>query len=112
VQQVLLGFSPALSQDTSLPATLRALFSRQQLCQIMHLAFSAVARHPEVLLHGLADKQRSALAQIIGAVATCVSSDPRRLLNGDGYVQLLGVVLEAFAQNPDRVLDLDQAAPR
>ena len=112
LQQVLLGVSPVLSQDTSLPVTLRALFSRQQLCQIMHLAFSAVARHPEALLHNLGDKRPSALAQIIGTVATCVSSDPRRLLNGDSYVQLLRVALEAFAQNPDRLLDLDQAAPQ
>jgi hypothetical protein len=112
LQQVLLGVSPVLSQDTSLPVTLRALFSRQQLCQIMHLAFSAVARHPEALLHSLGDKRQSALAQIIATVATCVSSDPRRLLNGDSYVQLLRVALEAFAQNPDRLLDLEQAAPR
>ena len=52
------------------------------------------------------------MAQIIGAVVTGVSSDPRRLLNGDGYVQLLRVALEAFAQNPDRLLDLDQVDPR
>ena len=111
LQQVLLGVSPVLSQDTSLPITLRALFSRQQLCQIMHLAFSAVARHPEALLHSLGDKRQSALAQIIATVATCVSSDPRRLLNGDSYVQLLRVALEAFAQNPDRLLDLRAGRP-
>ena len=52
------------------------------------------------------------MAQIIGTVATCVSRDPRRLLNGDSYVQLLRVALEAFAQNPDRLLDTEQAAPQ
>jgi hypothetical protein len=112
LEQVLLGFSPTLHQNTSLPATLQALFSRQQLCQIVHLAFAAVARQPEALRQELDDKRRSALAQIIGAVVTGVASDPRQLLNGDGYVQLLRVALEAFARNPDRLLDLDQVDPQ
>lgn len=113
LQEVLKGFSPALHQDTSLPRTLRALFTRDQLISIVREAFSAVAQNPDALLHGVTnDNKRTALAQIVGAVPTAVSSDSRRLLNGQGYVQLLNVALEAFAKNPDRLLDLDQTNPR
>ena len=113
LQEVLRGFSPALHQDTSLPRTLKALFTRDQLMLIVREVFSAVARNPEALLHGVTDDhQRTALAQIVGAVATAISSDSRRLVNGQGYVQLLNVALEAFAKNPDRLLDLDQTDPR
>ena len=113
LQRILLGFSPTLHQDQSLPATLSTLFSRQQLNAIVAETFAAVANNPAALLQGVGNEaQRSALAQLIGAIATAVSQDPHRLLTGDGIVQLLHIVLAAFAKNPDRLLDLNTSDVR
>jgi len=76
--------------------------------------FAAVARNPDTLLQGITNNnQRTALAQVVDAVALAVSSDSRRLLNGQDCVELLNMALEAFAKNADRLLlDLDQTDPR
>ena len=71
-----------------------------------------MAEHPEGLLPGTDhDPQRAALTQIMGAVAAVVSRDSLGLLTGDDYVELFGVALQAFAINPDRLLNLNTADP-
>ena len=112
LERIVLSFSGKLHQDQDLPRILAETFSQKQLVAIIQEVFAAVAQNPEALLPGKdGDPQRSALAQIIGVVAAVVATDTKRLLTGDGYVELLQVALEAFALNPDRLLNLDTADP-
>jgi hypothetical protein len=109
LEGMLLGFSGKLHNNQNLPQILAETFSQKQLVAMVREVFVAVARNPAALLDG--DPQRSALAQIIGSVAAVVSLDNNSLLTGDGYVELLQVALEAFALNPDRLLNLNTTAP-
>ena len=44
-------------------------------------------------------------------MAAVAAEDSQRLLTGDGYVELLGVALQAIALNPDRLLNLKTEDP-
>jgi hypothetical protein len=110
--RVILSFSGELQQDRDLPQILAAAFSQKQLTGIVAEVFRAVAENPTGLLPGKdGDPKRSALAQIMGAVAAVVSQDTKRLMTGAGYVELFGVALQSFALNPDRLLNLNTADP-
>lgn len=110
--QVILSFSGEFHHDQDLPRVLAGAFSQKQLAAIIQEVFGAVAENPGDLLPGTnGDPRPSALAQITGALAAVVSRDSQRLLTGDGYVELLGVALQAFAMNPDRLLNLNTADP-
>lgn len=112
LERVILALSSDFHEEAELSVILAGLFSRQQLVDIIQEVFIAVARNPDGLLRGTDDDpKRSALAQIIGAVAATISSDTGRLLNGDDCVELFAVGLRAFAMNPDRLLDLHTADP-
>lgn len=112
LERVILAVSNDFHQNADLSGILEGLFSRRQLVEIVEEVFEAVARRPEGLLQGIDnDPKRSALAQIIGAVAATIGKDTRHLLNGDDYVSLFAVALRVFAVNPDRLLDLDTADP-
>jgi hypothetical protein len=113
LEGVILSFSGELHHGPDLPGILAATFSQRQLKVMIQAVFDAVAANPGALLPGTdGDPQRSALAQIMGAVAAVVSQDSRNLLTGDDYVELCGVVLDAFAMNPDRLLNLNTADPQ
>jgi hypothetical protein len=112
LERLIISFSGELHDDQDLPGILAATFSQRQLKVMIQEVFEAVAGNPGALLPGTgSDPQRSALAQIMGAVATVLSRDRQNLLTGDGYVELCGVALEAFAMNPDRLLNLNTADP-
>ena len=113
LERVILSFSGEFHHDQALPGILAATFSQKQLHAIIQEVFGAVAENPGALLPGTGgDPQRSALAQIMGAVAAVVSRDRQSLLTGDGYVELVRVALQAFAMNPDRLLNLNTADPQ
>lgn len=113
LERVILSFSGEFHHDQALPEILAGAFSQKQLTDIIQEVFGAVAENPGALLPGTGgDPQCSALAQVMGAVAAVVSRDSQGLLTGDGYVELLGVALEALAMNPDRLLNLNTADPR
>ncbi len=112
LERVILSFSGEFHHDQALPGILAAAFSQKQLIAIIQVVFGAVAEHPEGLLPGTDhDPRRAALTQIMGAVAAVVSRDSLGLLTGDDYVELFGVALQAFAINPDRLLNLNAADP-
>ena len=73
--------------------TVKDLLSRQQRVSLMGVVFKEVAKHPEQLLGDatLGDR-KAALAQIIGSVARALGDHPRRFVNGEGFVQLVGVL--------------------
>jgi hypothetical protein len=112
LERVILSFSGEFHHDQALPGIVAAAFSQKQLMAIIQVVFGAVAGHPQGLLPGTDnDPQRSALTQIMGAVAAVVSRDSQGLLTADGYVDLFAVALQAFAMNPDRLLNLNTADP-
>jgi hypothetical protein len=112
LERVILSFSGEFHHDPALPGILAATFSQKQLHAIIQEVFNAVAENPGALLPGTGgDPQRSALVQIMGALAAVVSRDSQSLLTGDGYVELLRAALNAFAMNPDRLLNLNTADP-
>jgi len=112
LEGIIISFSGEFHQDQALPLILAATFSQKQLTAIIQEVFGAVAKNPQALLPGAnGNPQLSALAQIMGSVAAVVSQDTKSLLTGDGYVELFRVALEAFALNPDRLLDLNTAKP-
>lgn len=112
LDRIITSFSEEFHEDPNLPQVLAKTFSQRQVAAIIREVFAAVAKNPGGLLPGReGDPDRSALAQILGSVAAVVSRDSRRLLTPEGYVELLQVALEAFALNPDRLLNLDTADP-
>ncbi len=113
LSRVSLALAADFHGDQKLPEKLKALLSQDHLLSLLQTVFGAVAQHPDALLQGVEnDPKRSALAQIVGSVALAVSKDTKNLLNGDGLVKLLGVGLQAFANNPDRLLDLNTKDPK
>jgi hypothetical protein len=112
LERIIIAFSEEFHEDPDLPRVLAETFSQRQVAAIIREVFAAVAKNPEGLLPGRDDDpRRSALAQILGSVAAVVSRDSRRLLTPEGYIELLQVALEAFALNPDRLINLDTADP-
>lgn len=112
LEQLILSFSGELHHDQALPGILAATFSQKQLHAIIQEVFSVVAENHGALLPGTGgDPKRAALVQVMGALAAVVSRDSQSLLTGDGYVELLRVALNAFAMNPDRLLNLNTADP-
>ncbi len=113
LERVSLALSADFHNNPDLPALMQHLMSRDNTLDLLQEVFGAVARCPEGLLPGVGgDAARSALAQIVGSVAATASQDTRSLLNGEGFVKLLGVALQAFAKNPDRLLDLNLKDPK
>ncbi|MGV8075308.1 MAG: hypothetical protein AB2L11_12220 [Syntrophobacteraceae bacterium] len=108
VEQVSLALSSAFHGNGQLPQIMKSLLSREQLLRLIQEVFETVAQHPEGLLQGVdATPERTPLAQIVGSVAAAVAGDIKNLLNGEGFVKLVGVALHAFSNNPDRLLDLN-----
>jgi hypothetical protein len=110
--RVSLALSTDFHGDQKLAKKLQSLLSQDHLLALLQEVFGAVAQYPEGLLPGMDnDPKRSALAQLVGSVALAAGHDTKNLLNGDGFVKLLEVALEAFAKNPDRLLDLNTQDP-
>ena len=102
------GLSARLAGDGSV----RALLSKRQLVELASIAFQEVARHPEQLLgDGLGEARKTALAQIIGSVASALGDDPTRLVNGTSFLELLREALKVGVLNADKLFDLDTEDP-
>jgi len=93
--------------------TVKDLLSRQQRVSLMGVVFKEVAKHPEQLLGDatLGDR-KAALAQIIGSVARALGDDPRRFVNGEGFVMLVEIVMQTAAKNAEKLLNLDTTNTR
>jgi hypothetical protein len=86
----------------------RDLLSRKQLVSMATSVFEEIARHPEQLIgDGLGDARATALAQIVGSVAQALGDDPSRLVNGEGFVELVKTALRVGIRNADKLIDLD-----
>jgi hypothetical protein len=113
LRDVAFALSSDFHGDAELSAILKGIFSRQQLVDIVQEVFGAVAQNPQGLLAGVKDEtKRSALSQIIASVALAAKADTAKLLQGEDYRKIIVAVLNAFALNPDRLLELNTADPR
>jgi hypothetical protein len=90
----------------------KKLFTSNQLLDLTRVVFGTVALHPEALLGESADPSNSVVAKIITAVAGALKVDPKKLVSGDGYLQILETALRVGAQNADKILiPLDTSNP-
>ena len=112
-RQLLAATVAALAHGLAGGPGLRALLSRRQLVVLFALVCEEVARDPERLLGEWADTpEHTVLAHTIGAVAAALGEEPRRLVRGEGALELLRAALHAVVRNADKLLDLESADPR
>lgn len=89
------------------------LLSNRQLIELVRVVFQSVAQHPEQLLgENLSDPKRTALAQIISSVAAALGEDPKRLVNGTSFIELVRLTLPIAINNVDQLVDLEKGTPR
>lgn len=92
---------------------LRSLLGQKQATELAGLVFAEVAERPDALLQGVAgDDRGTALAQIVGSVASALGEHPEHLVSGRGLVELARVALRVGARNVDGLVDLEHADPR
>lgn len=102
-----------LSTNLAGGGDVRSLLSKDQLVDLVKLSFFEVANHAELLLDvGEDDSRKLALAQIISSVARAIGDDPKRLVNGEGFVELVEIAIGVAVKNADKLLDLDSITPR
>ncbi len=107
------ALAQGLSDAMAGGASFRRLLSRRQLVDLAELVFEEVASHPEQLLGDSLDQpRRTALAQVIGSLASALGDDPARLTHGEGLLELLQTALRVSVRNADKLLDLDSEDPK
>ncbi len=105
------ALAAGLSADLG-TAQFRTLFTTDQLVRLADVVFVEVAKCPEKLIGGdTTDAKRTALAQVLGSVATALAEDPRQMVTGDGALELVRVALGTAANNADKLLDLRDDTP-
>lgn len=103
----------SLSANLAGGGNVKELLSSRQLTDLVGIVFQEVAKHPEQLLgDNLDDPRRTALAQIIGSVASALGDDPKRFVNGEGFLELTQIALQVAVKNVDQLVDLGSATPR
>lgn len=91
---------------------LKELFSKNQLIELTKIIFKEVAEDPERLLgDSIGDVKKTALAQIIASVSKAFGEDPRKIINGEGALEVLREALDIAVSNTDKLLDLDTDDP-
>lgn len=107
------AMAQGLATELAGPGSVKDLFSTAQLLHLTDIVFDEVAMHPEKLLGGNGgDPPRTALAQILGSVATGLGSDPVKLVNGETLVGVVEAAMSVALRNLDKLLDLDSTDPR
>jgi hypothetical protein len=105
--------STSLAAELGGGGTMADRFSRKQIIALTRLVFREVGRYPERLLgDGPIDERRTALAQIIGAVAQGLSEAPHGNSGGEGLLEIMETALAVAVRNADKLLDLGTADPR
>jgi hypothetical protein len=102
-----------LAADLGGGRSLKQILSTTQLIELSQIVFREVAMHPERLLGAKAgDPRRTALAQILGSVASALGEDPTKLVNGTTFLELVRSTLTITRQNLDKLLDLSSSDPK
>lgn len=107
------ALAQGLTSDLAGPGSVKDLFSMNQLVHLAQIVFQEVAKNPKQLLGGNGgNPRRTALAQIIGSVATALGADPSKLVNGQTLVELIESTLRVALKNRDKLLDLGSDDPK
>jgi len=86
----------------------RDLLSKRQLVELTQIIFLEVAENPERLLAKVdGNERRTALAQVIGSLAKALGDDPKKLVTGEGFLELAQTAIHTAVLNADKLLDLD-----
>jgi len=106
------ALAQGLASDLAGPDSVKDLFSTTQLVHLTQIVFREVAKNPEHLLGGKgADPRRTALAQILGSVASALGAEPSKLVNGQTLVELIESTLRVALKNRDKLLNLASSDP-
>ena len=93
--------------------SVKDLMSTTLLAEMTSILLTQVAKNPDKLLGGKdVDPKNKVLAQIIGSVSAVVAKDPKRLGDGETYLELLEVALSVTLKNTDKLLNLDTNSPK
>jgi hypothetical protein len=109
IEAMALGFAAGLDEPGTI-ADMRRLMTTERLVAISGDIFGIVAEHPEKLLRG--SDRKTALAQILGAVAAAVSENPAALATGRTYGALIRIALTAAVADLDRLVKIDKSDPK
>jgi len=101
------AIAAGLATSLSGGGTISDLLSKRQLEELTKQVFQEVAKNPECLIGDASTPKRAALAQIIGSIAKALEGNPKSLLTGDGFIQLVRIALQTAVKNADKLLDLD-----
>jgi hypothetical protein len=114
VAQAMAAMARGLASDLAGPGGVKDVLTTSQLVRLTQVVLNEVANNPTQLLgaQGDADPRRTALAQILGSVATALGEDPARLVSGDTLAGLIESSMRVALQNADKLLDLDSADPK
>jgi hypothetical protein len=111
VAHAVAAMAQGLASDLAGPGAVKNLLSTAQLVRLTQLV--KVANNPAQLLDVQGnDPRRTALAQILGSVATALGQDPARLVNGDTLVALIESTLRVAVKNANKLLDLHSSDPK
>lgn len=107
------AMAQGLASELAGPGSVKDLFSTAQLIHLTEIVFDEVARHPEKLLgEDGQDPSRTALAQILGSVATALGDNPISLVNGETLIGVIETAMRVTVKNLDKLLDLDSTDPK
>jgi hypothetical protein len=93
--------------------SVKDLISTTMLVEMTSILLTQVAKNPDKLLGGKnVSVEKKILTQIIGSVSAVVAQDPKRLGNGETYLELMEVSLAIAVKNVDKLLKLDTTDPK
>lgn len=113
IAQAVSAMACGLATELAGGASVKSLLSTTQVIQLAEHVFFEVAKHPERLLGSRTDDpRRTALAQVLGSVASALGDQPTRLVNGTTFVELVQTSLAIAMKNLDKLLDLRSSDPK
>jgi hypothetical protein len=113
IARAVAALAQGLGPDLAGPGGVRNLLSTAQLERLTAIVFQQVARNPEQVLGGIGDEpRRTALAQILGSLASALGDDPAKLVNGSTLVDLIESTLHVALKNSDKLLDSTSIDPQ
>ena len=82
------------------------VFSTAQLIEIGRIILNHTAATPQMVV-----AQDEALAQLVGTVAVAMANDPKLLIDGEDWIEIVKVAAAEAAANPGRLFKLDPNDP-
>lgn len=113
VARTLAAVAASLSTALAGGGKVQDLLSRRQLIELTRAVLGEVARHPDQLVGADGkDPRLTVLAQVVGSVAKALGKDPKKLVNGTTFIEVVRIALRTAALNVDRLIDLESQNTR